>query len=226
MNGYLQRLASNARNPGGIHPLVGSLYSRPEPESLPPLMEEQVVAPPASQPRERLFAPLIEPLIKETTEEAPIDATEDTAAGPPSRSLGATQPAATGNIAGEPTLAGTTPPLTGSSQLPKPKLTAPKKPHSTFHLEPLLLPPDEPRPGAVAEFAPRFTAAHPGPAPYPELIKPGSHDDARVSGEIQIHIGRIEVTAVPPPLPRPTAPPARKSINLGEYLKRGRGSSS
>lgn len=40
--------------------------------------------------------------------------------------------------------------------------------------------------------------------------------------EIQIHIGRIEVTAAPPP-PVPPARPVRKSLNLDEYLKRGRG---
>jgi hypothetical protein len=39
---------------------------------------------------------------------------------------------------------------------------------------------------------------------------------------IEIHIGRIEVTAVPPPAARPAAPSRPKSVNLGEYLKRGR----
>jgi hypothetical protein len=215
MSGYLQRLASNARNPGGgVHPLVGSLYSRPEPESLPPLMEEQVVAPPESQPREHVSAPLMDPLVKDTTTET----TRETAAEAPDRSLGAEQPAATGSIGGEPPLARPRPPLTGSSQLPKPQ--------STVRLEPLLLPPDEPQPAAIAEFAPRFKATQPAPATHREPAIPRSQDDAHVSGEIQIHIGRIEVTAVPPPLPRPTALPARKSINLGEYLKRGRGSSS
>jgi hypothetical protein len=41
--------------------------------------------------------------------------------------------------------------------------------------------------------------------------------------EIQIHIGRIEVTAALPQQPaRPSAPPIRKSTDLGEYLKRDR----
>jgi hypothetical protein len=39
--------------------------------------------------------------------------------------------------------------------------------------------------------------------------------------EIHIHIGRIEVAAISQPAPRPAAPPARKSLDLGEYLKRG-----
>jgi hypothetical protein len=44
------------------------------------------------------------------------------------------------------------------------------------------------------------------------------------SDDIQIHIGRIEVTAVAQPTPRPVAAPARKAMSLGEYLgRRSRG---
>ena len=38
------------------------------------------------------------------------------------------------------------------------------------------------------------------------------------SDDIQIHIGRIEVTAVAQPTPRPAAAPARKAMSLDEYL--------
>jgi hypothetical protein len=44
----------------------------------------------------------------------------------------------------------------------------------------------------------------------------------RDADEIQIHIGRIEVTAVPPAPPRPAAPPTRRSLRLEEYLRRNR----
>jgi hypothetical protein len=44
----------------------------------------------------------------------------------------------------------------------------------------------------------------------------------REPDEIQIHIGRIEVTAVPSAPVRPEAKPTRKSVSLDEYLKRGR----
>lgn len=45
----------------------------------------------------------------------------------------------------------------------------------------------------------------------------------REPSEIQIHIGRIEVTAVPPAPARPQVKPASKSLNLDEYLKRRNG---
>jgi hypothetical protein len=40
---------------------------------------------------------------------------------------------------------------------------------------------------------------------------------------IQIHIGRIEVIAMPPAAPRPVAVPARKTQTLDEYLRQGNG---
>jgi len=48
-------------------------------------------------------------------------------------------------------------------------------------------------------------------------------ESAREPDEITIHIGRIEVTAAPQPVARPAAAPARRSISLDEYLKRGNG---
>jgi hypothetical protein len=43
--------------------------------------------------------------------------------------------------------------------------------------------------------------------------------------DIQIHIGRIEVIAVPPPAPRPAAAPERRGQSLDEYLSRSNGRS-
>ena len=42
------------------------------------------------------------------------------------------------------------------------------------------------------------------------------------SDDVQIHIGRIEVTAVAQSAPRAAAAPARKAMSLDEYLGRGR----
>ncbi len=50
---------------------------------------------------------------------------------------------------------------------------------------------------------------------------------AAQSDQIEIHIGRIEVTAVPAPVtPAPAPQTRRKSLDLGEYLKRGDGRAS
>jgi hypothetical protein len=45
----------------------------------------------------------------------------------------------------------------------------------------------------------------------------------READEIHIHIGRIEVAAIAQAAPRPPAAPARKTVNLEEYLRRGDG---
>jgi hypothetical protein len=42
-------------------------------------------------------------------------------------------------------------------------------------------------------------------------------------GDIQVHIGRIEVMAAPPAAPRPVAAPVRHAMSLDEYLKRRNG---
>jgi len=57
--------------------------------------------------------------------------------------------------------------------------------------------------------------------PDPHLLW-NSTSASHGADEIQINIGRIEVTAMPQSTPRP-APPARKSINLDEYLRRRNG---
>lgn len=51
-------------------------------------------------------------------------------------------------------------------------------------------------------------------------LAPHLRSSPREPEEIQIHIGRIEVTAAPPAAARPAAVPNRKSPSLDEYLKR------
>jgi hypothetical protein len=52
---------------------------------------------------------------------------------------------------------------------------------------------------------------------------PWTKPPEREPDEIQIHIGRIEVTAVPPPPARPAAKPTRTTLSLDDYLKRRHG---
>jgi hypothetical protein len=86
-------------------------------------------------------------------------------------------------------------------------------------------PADPARPG------PRPAASQPVPAALPlfhqELRdRTGPAGSARAGaadrGDIEIHIGRIEVTAVSPPPAAPAAKAARKSISLDDYLRNGR----
>jgi hypothetical protein len=82
----------------------------------------------------------------------------------------------------------------------------------------------------------RIPAESSGPRAVPSTIRPQSTGVLRPSGplpragraeepdEIQIHIGRIEVTAVPPPVAaRAAIRPERRSVNLDDYLKQRRG---
>jgi hypothetical protein len=55
---------------------------------------------------------------------------------------------------------------------------------------------------------------------------PGLHSSSPQSDDIQIHIGRIEVVAVPQQVPRPVAPAPQKGISLDEYLGRRNGRSN
>jgi hypothetical protein len=68
--------------------------------------------------------------------------------------------------------------------------------------------PREPMPASVAIRAPRTEAAR--------RSQPAQHEP----DEVHIHIGRIEVAAIPQQVARPAAAAARRSINLSDYLAR------
>lgn len=77
------------------------------------------------------------------------------------------------------------------------------------------------RPTAVSgrALAPRRSPSHRETAQAAQRAQ-----EQREPDEIEIHIGRIEVTAVPPPAQvRLAARPERKAVNLDEYLKRRHG---
>jgi hypothetical protein len=73
--------------------------------------------------------------------------------------------------------------------------------------------------GAVDQ---RSTALSAAPQHVDSLRSQFLAQPAHEPDSIEIHIGRIEVLAAQPqPSPRPTAQPVKKSLDLGEYLRRG-----
>jgi hypothetical protein len=93
---------------------------------------------------------------------------------------------------------------------------------------------------ATPDVPPTRAAARPGeivpppaPARVPGAVRKLAGEESRApagprqpSGDdIHIHIGRVEVTAVPAPAPRSAAAPARKTMTLEEYLGRRNGAS-
>jgi hypothetical protein len=78
---------------------------------------------------------------------------------------------------------------------------------------------DEPAPANVARPPAAVGRA-------PRLIQ-SERNAASEPNEVQIHIGRIEVTAVPQaPAPAPVAPPRRSGMSLDDYLKQRNGRAS
>lgn len=83
---------------------------------------------------------------------------------------------------------------------------------------------------APPRLAPRSVPFLRPPDPVaPDPAPPGSsaiampQDRARITEDIEIHIGRIEVTAVQPTPVRPPERPQRKAVSLDEYLRRRNG---
>ena len=236
MSGYLQRLAvSVARPRPSLHPLVGSIFSgeRQEAAAAPTLTQNDASAfadeqnlvsttrtvsdapdgpmhrrDPAVDDRHRRGEPeILDPLLPRKTPEAgisamlPETAREDVASAQSasvrlqhySRDTSIVEAARTTHVAVE-----------DGPSADRQNAIAPT-PVSGLRESPGMLAVaagDVVRP-ARAEFS----------APSRQSVQ---------SDDIQIHIGRIEVTAIAQPAPRPAAPPAHKAMSLDEYLGRRR----
>jgi hypothetical protein len=209
MKGFLQRMAANAAGPqSGIHPMVGSIYAGTALAGN-AFAERGRAADSIADTEERLIASSPEfSREREDFREGKSDAMRFDIARPEER-MGE-RPA--GARRDEP--APFRPLLSNAKQK-----TAGEK-EDTFenegdesrmrehHYEPLL--PHVPHSPAITA---RVQAAKSDPVSR-------SAPAEREPDKIEIHIGRIEVTAVPQEAPRPAAARARKSLNLSEYLKR------
>jgi len=250
MSGYLQRLAANARRPGAsIHPVVGSRFAAPEfgtpLETFPGEEVEVVVSRRQSEPvatplpeKSRSpgpplmpIPPLIPPLIslsaipQQDSESRLVDDAGDLPRPLVERREERVRPAAASvRTYGVPD---PTEGLLDSSRenettnLAEPRPAAVRERHEIlkYSYRPLVAEDLHPAtdPGMLSTTTPAASpAGKTRQADSSRRIAP----PVREPDQIEIHIGRIEVTAVPQLPTPPVAPAPRKSLNLDEYLKR------
>jgi hypothetical protein len=230
LSGYLQRLVLSARHAGTVRPMLGSIFAGAQKGGLPGSLEQEVEPEEGAAPHLRPHAP--EPPPRRAS--APDVPLERTAA--PSAYIAP--------HAGDPYERNVDPVAAEKAMLralvpnPRPEIVNVPAPHSA---EPASHKPNEPA-QPVPEPAPRelkierlmplmplnmanLRSAAPLPAPVARPTgsspdRPSKAATSRDPEEIQIHIGRIEVTAAPPAPVRVTPKPARKSPDLQAYLDR------
>jgi len=216
MSGYLRRLASSARNPGqSIHPVVGSIFSGPNHETMPPTLEEESVVT-GNQPERQVARTQEAPqLLLHEGETSPVRTRNAWPEMGPAKREGLEASAI--RVVEEHTKAA----------IFKEQLDTAREAQAQQPLGPDSNP--ERRPAISRRlYEPLITESVPRTDNHRQIPRNASNPhkrdlaSERQPDEIQIHIGRIEVTAVPPPASRPQTKPARKSLSLDEYLKRGR----
>jgi hypothetical protein len=220
MKGYLERMAMNTVRPqGGIHPLVGSIYARPttgapsDSAEEPVLLEEErVIARP--QPVRAAKHAAGEPDVLRKRARAKSEVTQRTGVAESSRREAPRTDASRASFrpllgrrgvasAGDPEY-GTAADTERGERSERSELLRPQG----LKFAPLL--PHEP-PSSFGSAAGQRAKSEPLPRSAPADREPD---------KVEIHIGRIEVTAVPQEAPRPAATRPRKSLDLGDYLKR------
>jgi hypothetical protein len=221
MKGYLQRMAASAVRPqSGIHPLVGSIYAGAfadatrDAAARSGLHEEErwTTSPqPVGEERDPRVEPDASPLLQSARSEvaqrgseAPANAVARRegridAQGAPFRPLLAAAESESAESSGD----------NAANRERQVRSVAAferedSEPESSFGA---LLPRESPMAISGVRHAKAEAFQHSAPA-------------EREPDRVEIHIGRIEVTAVPQEAPRPAPTRPRKSLDLGEYLKR------
>lgn len=223
MSGYLQRLATRAINSRpAIHPVTNPLFAPPIPAEPADSLVEQEEMTPRADSTQKIGAPPRPPrqLIPESeSPETILETRESVRAAPPkgtSDSPGATEQS---NVALvpldiEPLVQATAAPTShpASGRFPLGGLPAAGRQYtsptaSALSVQPITRPPVR----QATPVAPTSRA--------PQVRAPARQQ--READEIQIHIGRIEVTAVSPAPAAPLPKTPRKAVNLSDYLKKG-----
>jgi len=252
MKSFLHRIAASVVRPqSSLHPFVESIYpattSRQtnEPQS----QFETVTAPsPVEHRAERTDrpalpnemgqqpAPSLTRPSKATAKQHPVSAEEESYQTllPQSQTESASIAAFFSKSTSDPAFAASVSEPSTSSSVPQ---AASHDDHKNLHpfaaheYSPIVvhsIPPTEPS-AAIKPFQPptlgeiQAALTRPNTRRQSPAIPPAPRTTPQQPDDIQIHIGRIEVVAVPPPAPRPAAAPARIGLNLDEYLSRRNG---
>jgi len=224
---YLQRLASSARSGETmIHPVVGSLYSGSKYESAPRPFEEEQVTWISPEPRTQSAQLREVPIHESNVKPEPDFAAAKPKAAAVTQSEVEEPGVEAASVSGEAGPA-TEPPGPRAKQEPvearEPHLMPAKEAQPKEIYRPLIVKSVVEKPGSQGIMSRGSQPVRAGKAARPKPQDPaGTGEREHERDEIQVHIGRIEVTAATqPPAPRP-AKPVRKALNLDEYLRRGR----
>jgi hypothetical protein len=216
MSGYLQRLVSSAMKPtASVHPVIAPVFS----------MQHGAGNEDLAEPTAAGIAPLLSTPF-EAYREPPATSANVAAISPtPSSVAAAVAPISAEDLS---------PPYSGRSVVELPEETRQK--HAfTSGLRPARVEGVSTQSAytpLLPETAGPLSAVEPHAAsPLGPTSRPGKDADRvrnspakkREPDEIQITIGRIEVTAVPEAPARPAVKPGRKQISLDEYLRRADG---
>jgi hypothetical protein len=226
MRGFLHRIAASVVRPQpSVHPFVESIY---------PVARLQNAAEPLPQqasPTGVVQASIPQPQPATTRTQTPVSINEHE----PLQLLLPRQGTETNSAVMRPTPRSEQP--ESNTPSPQPQVVLPRQDHPAESSLPALefvpivvdhfLRTDVPDAGKLPVLRP-LGETQPIPARgnarrQPAQIPSNSRAPQPQSDDIQIHIGRIEVVAVPQPAPRPAAAPVRKGMGLDEYLSRGNG---
>jgi len=223
MSGYLQRLAASALRPAeAVHPVLGSVFSPQEGSTdHPPFPQQEDTVVSVEGVPAPLVSPTRPPVGTQQASSRPSNAPDSDSASIRPSSFQTIEPKPTSIAERRDSFQPLLPCLRNEAS------SAPTGPTQ----ESLLAEPRKPLPQPAYTTVPsRFAHSSPtiGGAQLlgnsstfrgNERNATASRSPKSEPDEIQIHIGRIEVTAVAPTPSRTSSKPQRKGISLDEYLK-------
>ncbi len=218
MSRYLQRIAASVLNPdSAIHPIVRPIFAaswREDSLDMPAVEESILVTDPRPQARQTPGYQPVAPAAGAQQRAAATTSGETPSVGAAKAASAALVPSLAPNARSESLAAPEAKAADQANrQAPAPTRTVEPEPASTRHgYVPLVR----------GNFSPQKPADPvPVPSRFPNPQRRESLPPSRSGDEVEIHIGRIEITATHPQVSRGVAPkPVRYAQSLDEYLNR------